>query len=149
MEQREQIQQVLSFANQYPGCHLATVDGDQPRVRGMLLWFADETGFYFHTGSVKNLPKQIRKSPKAEIAFIKPSETQEDMLTLRVSGNAEIMDDKELEERLFTERPWLLENLKQNPDGHVVIFRIKDCEAFFWDLTKNLVLDSNTRIKLS
>lgn len=29
-------------------CCLATAEGDQPRVRGLLLWFADHTGFSVH-----------------------------------------------------------------------------------------------------
>ena len=51
----------IKFANETPVCYLATADGDQPRVRALGFWFADETGFYFQIGAVKdNLRAPIR-----------------------------------------------------------------------------------------
>ena len=44
--------------------HLATVEDGQPHVRGMLLYRADENGIIFHTGSFKDVFKQIEKNPK-------------------------------------------------------------------------------------
>ena len=41
------FQDCIKFATEIPVCYLATADGDQPRVRTFLLWYADETGFYF------------------------------------------------------------------------------------------------------
>jgi nitroimidazol reductase NimA-like FMN-containing flavoprotein (pyridoxamine 5'-phosphate oxidase superfamily) len=32
----------LSFANQNQACWLATSQDDQPHVRGLLMWFADQ-----------------------------------------------------------------------------------------------------------
>jgi nitroimidazol reductase NimA-like FMN-containing flavoprotein (pyridoxamine 5'-phosphate oxidase superfamily) len=40
----------IKFANENPVCYVATADGDQPRVWGLLMWFADETGFFFIPG---------------------------------------------------------------------------------------------------
>jgi len=42
-----EIKEFIQFARASPVCFLATADGDQPHVRGMLLFFADETSFYF------------------------------------------------------------------------------------------------------
>jgi pyridoxamine 5'-phosphate oxidase len=39
----------VDFANETKTCYLATVEGDQPRVRALGMWYADETGFYFQT----------------------------------------------------------------------------------------------------
>jgi uncharacterized pyridoxamine 5'-phosphate oxidase family protein len=52
--------------------YLATMDGDQPRVRVFLMWFADESGFYFHTGVAKRVCQQLRRNPKIEICLFKP-----------------------------------------------------------------------------
>jgi pyridoxamine 5'-phosphate oxidase len=41
------IQDAIRFANENPVCFLATVEKDQPRVRALAFWYADETGFYF------------------------------------------------------------------------------------------------------
>ncbi len=35
----------VAFANEYPICFMATEEGEQPRVRALLQWFADERGF--------------------------------------------------------------------------------------------------------
>ncbi len=45
----------IKFANETPVCYLATMDKDQPRVRALGFWFADENGFYFQIGSVKDM----------------------------------------------------------------------------------------------
>ena len=65
-------QDIVKFANENPVCFLATADEDQPRVRGMLMWFADETGFYFSSANTKDLTKQLRANPKVEITFYSP-----------------------------------------------------------------------------
>ena len=62
-------QEIFKLINENPAFHLATVEGDQPRVRGMLLYRADENGFIFHTASTKDVFAQIKKNPKAEMCF--------------------------------------------------------------------------------
>jgi len=51
-------QDCIKFANENPVCYIATMDGDQPRVRGFLMWFADEKGFYFQ----KRLQQEDQKT---------------------------------------------------------------------------------------
>jgi pyridoxamine 5'-phosphate oxidase len=36
------LKDCIEFANKNPVCWLATAEGDQPRVRGFLLWYTDE-----------------------------------------------------------------------------------------------------------
>jgi pyridoxamine 5'-phosphate oxidase len=60
-------QDCIRFANENPLCSLATIDNNQPRVRLVGMWFADETGFYFQTGGVKEIPKQLRKTPALRV----------------------------------------------------------------------------------
>ncbi len=148
MEQNSNYHQILSFANQNPACHLATLDGDQPRVRGMLMWYADETGFYFHTSSLKSLSKQLKGSPKVEVAFIKQTENPAEMEAMRVSGIAEVIDDKSMEERLLAERPWLGQLDSESSDSNLVIFKISGGEAFSWDMSVNLREDTIERVKI-
>ena len=63
------LQGCLTFATENPVCYLATVDGDQPRVRAVLMWFAHDHGFYFAILSPKDVSQQLHKNPKAEICF--------------------------------------------------------------------------------
>lgn len=135
----EKLAEVLLFANQNPSSWLATNEDDQPRVRGMLMWFADETGFYYHTGRAKSLCSQIEKNPKVEAVFIRNQNDPVNFETLRVTGIAEMVKDEDLERRLFQERPWLLDNIKRaGVDTDVAIFRIVKGSAYIWNMSWNL-----------
>lgn len=146
MEHKNNYHQILSFANQNPACHLATVEGDQPRVRGLLMWYADETGFYFHTALSKRLPKLLMQNPKVEVAFLKQTDNPAELEAMRVNGIAQIIEDKSLEERLLTERPWLKEYEKISPESKLVIFRISNGEAYIWNMSVNLQEDKIVKI---
>ena len=58
------IQDCIKFATEHPVCCFATAEGDQPRARYVRLCFADDTGFYFHTESVKPCTVSLRKTPR-------------------------------------------------------------------------------------
>ena len=42
--------------------YIATAEGDQPRVRAFAMWFCDNTGFYYHTGTPKKIFGQLKKN---------------------------------------------------------------------------------------
>lgn len=148
MGQNSKHHQVLSLANEHPACDLATVENDQPRVRGMLMWYADETGFYFHTSSKKELATQLVNNPKVEVAFLKSTDNPAESAQLRVCGIAEIIKDKSLEERLIKERPWLKEFEKAVPGSSIVLFRISKGEAHIWDMSVNMHEETIERVKI-
>ncbi len=130
--------EVLLFANQNPKSWMATSEENQPHVRGMLLWFADETGFYYHTASSKSLSNQIQKNPKMEVAFERNAD-QPDFEMLRVTGTVEIVKDEELEKRLKQERAWLWGNIENaKADTEVLIFRIVNATAYIWNMKWNI-----------
>lgn len=129
---------IIDFANQNPTTWLATLEEGEPRVRGMLLWFADETGFYYHTASIKSLVEQLRKDPRVQAAFSFSGASMSELKQLRVTGVVEFVQDEALEQRLYKERPWVLDNAKIMPEGTtVVIFRIASGSAYLWDLSAN------------
>lgn len=131
------LQDVLSFANQNPACWLATSQDEQPHVRGMLLWFADASGFYFHTGSVKSLAEQIAKNPRVEIAFHNPGRGPGDGRMLRMTGKAERVIDAELEARLVHERAWLKDMVAASAQGTLFMFRVAHGEIRNWSMAVN------------
>jgi uncharacterized pyridoxamine 5'-phosphate oxidase family protein len=63
------LQEYITFATENPVCQLARVEGDQPRVRTLLMWYADESGFYFQTLSPKDMRRQLRENPKVKLCF--------------------------------------------------------------------------------
>lgn len=86
----------VKFANETPVCYLATAEGDQPRVRALGFWFADETGFYFQIGAMKDMYGQLQTNRKVEACFWQPDEQTGTMM--RVAGEVEFVDDQNLKE---------------------------------------------------
>jgi pyridoxamine 5'-phosphate oxidase len=128
----------VKFANENPLTYIATADGDQPRVRAFAMWFADNTGFYYHTGTPKRVYRQLLKNPNVELCFYSPG-TEGAGKMMRVSGGVEFLEDKSLEERLFRDRPWVKELLATAPEGgKLAMFRIAHGEAYFWTMENNM-----------
>lgn len=143
----ELLNEVLLFANENPSSWLATSDNDQPHVRGMLLWFADETGFYYHTAKAKRVYQQIIENPKVEIAFIRNANDPINFETLHITGVAEVVVDDELMKRLFIERPWLGDNMKNSGiDTECVIFKITKGSAYIWNMKWNIKESQSPRV---
>lgn len=127
----------IEFANKYPVCYLATVEGDQPRVRGFMMWYADENGFYFHTGTSKNVCRQLKKNPNIEVCFFAPDPNVGKMM--RVTGKARFLDDINLKARLLEERPFLKAIGIAKPDDPLLaVFQIYSGEARFWTMENNM-----------
>lgn len=126
----------VKFANENPVAYLATVEGDQPRVRAFLMWFADNTGFYFQIGSIKATYEQLKANPKTEVCFYdnqKPTGTM-----MRITGKAEFIDDKDMKAKVIAERPFLTTFGFTPEHPGLIIFRIAKGEAVFWTMKTNL-----------
>ena len=130
------ITDCINFANENKLCFLATTENDQPRVRALGFWFADQTGFYFQTGSVKSFCGQLKANPKTEVCFYKHS----NMIgsTMRISGEVEFVDDINLKERVMNERPFLKSFGLTVDSPRLIIFRIPHGQAHFWTIETNL-----------
>lgn len=113
-------------------CSFATVDGDQPHVRMLSLWFAHESGFYFSIVKTGNLYQQLSVNPKVELCFYAPPETPMTQrpwigTMMRIKGTVEFVDDPALKERLLSDRPFMCPFA-----ADTVIFRVQNGEAWFW-----------------
>jgi len=132
------FQDALAFANQNQVCWVATSQDDQPHVRGLLMWFADATGFYFHTGATKSLAEQISKNPRVEIAFYNSGEGPGKGRMMRVTGKVERVIDPALEARLVQERAWLKDMVAASAKGRLYMFRMPHGEIHDWTMATNL-----------
>ena len=139
------LEDYIKFANENKVCSIATIDGDQPRVRGFLMWFADKTGFYFHTGASKNVSKQLKKNQNIEICTI--SQTPQGGKIMRIAGKVKFLNDTTLRARLLEERPFL-KGLCSGPEDELLeIFQIYTGEAHFWTMENNLKESEIERVK--
>jgi uncharacterized pyridoxamine 5'-phosphate oxidase family protein len=138
MSASPELSQAFAFANQNPACWLATSVDGQPHVRGMLMWFADETGFYFHTGTMKSLADQLQQNPRVEAAFHNPGKGPGDGRMMRVQGVIERVQNPDLEARLIQERAWLKDMVAAQAAGKLYVFRIVHGEIHDWTMATNL-----------
>jgi pyridoxamine 5'-phosphate oxidase len=134
----------VQFANKIKTAHLATIDGDQPRVRPLGMWYADESGFYFQSQSVKVLCHQLQKNNKVEFSFFDPDSFK----VLRVSGKAEFINDIDAKKKVLEERTFLKDMGITTPDDpRLAIFRVAKGEAFFWTMKDSMKEADIPRIK--
>ena len=61
------VERVCKFLDDAQTYYLATVEGDQPRVRPFGTALVYEDKLYIQTGKVKSVSKQIEANPKVEI----------------------------------------------------------------------------------
>jgi pyridoxamine 5'-phosphate oxidase len=130
------IKECIQFANANPLCFLATTEGNQPRVRALGFWFADETGFYLQTGEVKEFYQQLKKNPKTELCFYRHEGAIGKML--RIAGEVEFLEDRGLKEKVLRERPFLKSFGLTIDSPGLIIFRIAHGKAHFWAMEDNL-----------
>ncbi|MCK9617313.1 MAG: pyridoxamine 5'-phosphate oxidase family protein [Lentimicrobiaceae bacterium] len=126
-------QEIFEFLNSHPIFYLATADGDQARVRGIMLHKADEKGLVFTTAKYRDVYKQLITNPKVELCF------HEQHLQIRVTGIAEEIDeDIELKKEIVAARdfmkPWIAKT-GYEPMG---LFRVTHCVATTWTMTNTL-----------
>ncbi len=121
----EKVVQFLKDAQTY---YLATVDGDQPRVRPFGTANVYDGKLYIQTGKVKEVSKQLHKNPKAEICAFK------DGVWLRVSG--ELIEDDSFEARksMLDAYPELRAMYSEG-DGNTEVFYFKNATATFSSFT--------------
>jgi len=132
------LQEVIEFANQNPVCYVATTEGSQPRVRAFLMWFADKTGFYFHTGAPKRVYGQLVNNSKVEVCFFAPGPSPGTGKMLRVTGEIKFVGDPDLKKRLVDERPFLKAMGLGYKDPNLVVFSVYTGEAHFWTMENNM-----------
>ena len=104
---------------------LATVDGDQPKVRPLGAHMEMDGKVLFGVGDFKDVYKQLKANPKAEIVACKP-----DTHWLRYTGKAVFEDDPKYAEAFLEMMP-MLRNIYNDQTGHkMMIFHLEDAKAY-------------------
>jgi pyridoxamine 5'-phosphate oxidase len=127
--------EILDFLNAHPVFHLATVEGDKPHVRGMLLYRADENGILFHTGKTKDLHKQLSADPNVELSF--NNGKFDDLVQVRISGTVELVEDMELKKEIVQNRDFLKAWVDQAGYEPLAVYRMKKGLATIWTMKTN------------
>ena len=123
------MQRVVEFLKEAKTYYLATVEGDQPRVRpfGTVNIFEDR--LYIQTGKVKDVSKQIHANPKVELCAFKDGDW------LRVAGT--LVEDDRMEPKVSMLDAYPeLKGMYAADDGNTEVFYFKDATATFSSFTK-------------
>ncbi len=118
------MEKVLEFLREAGTYYLATVEGDQPRVRPFGTVNLFEGKLYIQTGKVKPVAKQLAANPKAEICAFKGG------AWLRIA--CELIEDDRTEARksMLDAYPNLRGMYSEN-DGNTVVYYMKNATATF------------------
>ena len=122
------MQKVLDFLKSAGTYYLATMDGDQPRVRPFGTAHIFEGKLYIQTGKVKPVSKQIASNPKVEICAFK------DGTWLRLCGELVEDDRTEARKSMLNAYPELRSMYDEN-DGNTQVFYFKNATATFSSFT--------------
>ena len=127
------MQKVYDFLKECGTYYLATVEGDQPRVRPFGTVDVFEGKLYIQTGKVKDVSKQIQQNPKVELcAFGKGK-------WLRVSGKLVRDDHIEAKEHKLAAYPSLQSQYSATDDNTEVLY-FEDATAVFSSFTSEPVV---------
>ena len=118
------MQSVCQFLKDAGVYYLATVEGDQPRVRPFGTAHIFEDKLYIQTGKVKPCSQQILANPKVEIcAFHQGS-------WIRIAGQLVEDDRIEAKKSMLDAYPSLRGMYDEN-DGNTQVFWLKNATATF------------------
>lgn len=118
------MQEVYEFVKECGTYYLATVEGDQPRVRPFGTVHIFDGKFYIQTGKVKECSKQMHANPKVEIcAFGKGK-------WVRIAGTAVSDDRIEAKQSMLDAYP-SLQNMYKADDDNTEVLYLKDVTATF------------------
>lgn len=123
------MKRVVDFLKEAGTYYLATVDGDQPRVRPFGTAHVFEGKLYIQTGKVKDVSRQIHANPKVELCAFKNGEW------LRIAGELVEDDRREARQSMLDAYP-SLQQMYSADDGNTEVFYLKNATAIFSSFTK-------------
>ena len=122
------MEKVYEFLKECGTYYLATVEGDQPRVRPFGTVNIFDGRLYIQTGKVKPVSKQISENPKVEICAFNGEKW------LRLSGELKEDDRVEAKKSMLDSYPELRGMYDEN-DGNTQVLYLKNATAVFSSFT--------------
>lgn len=123
------MKEVYEFLKSCGTYYLATVEGDQPRVRpfGTVDLFEDK--IYIQTGLVKPVAKQMAANPKVEISGMAGGKW------IRLAAEAVLDERIEAQEHMLEAYP-NLRGMYQPGDGNTAVYYLKNATAQICSFTE-------------
>jgi uncharacterized pyridoxamine 5'-phosphate oxidase family protein len=122
------MEKICNFLKEAGVYYLATVEGDQPRVRPFGTALLYEGKLYIQTGKVKPVSKQLAANPKAEICAFK------DGVWLRIAGEL-VNDDRVEVKKAILDEYSNLRGMYDEHDDNTKVLYFKNGVATFSSFT--------------
>jgi general stress protein 26 len=105
-------------ADRFP--YLATIDGDQPRVRPVSPVRTD--GFTVYVANLRSYHKtaEIGANPRVELCYLDDHHNQ-----VRITGVAEVVTDRQLLQEVWDSNPLLRQYLGSLDNPELILYRIR------------------------
>ena len=126
------MKRVYEFLKKAEVYYLATVEGDQPRVRpfGTIDLFEDK--LYIQTGKIKPVANQMKANPKVEISAMAEGKW------IRIAAEAVLDDNIAAQEHMLDAYP-NLKAMYQPGDGNTEVYYLKNATAQICSFTEPTV----------
>ncbi|MCF0222467.1 MAG: pyridoxamine 5'-phosphate oxidase family protein [Fibrobacter sp.] len=120
------MEEVLKFLKEAGAYFLATVDGDQPKVRPFGTADIFEGKLYIQTGKAKDVSRQIAANPKVQLCAMNRAGNE----WLRVEGT--LVEDDRLEPKVHMLEAYpSLKAMYKAEDPNTQVLYFKDAQAVF------------------
>ena len=123
------MNEIYEFLKSCGTYYLATVEGDQPRVRPFGTIDIFDGGLYIQTGKVKSVAKQMEAAPKVELCAFNGEKW------VRLTAEAVLDDRIEAQEHMLDGYP-SLKAMYQPGDGNTAVYRLTNAVAQICSFTE-------------
>ena len=124
------MKEVYEFLKKCGVYYLATVEGDQPRVRPFGTYDLFEEKLYLQTGKIKPVANQLKANPKVEISAMSPEGKW-----IRITAEAVLDDNLAAQEHMLAAYPSLQAQYKPG-DGNTEVYYLKNATAVICSFTE-------------
>lgn len=117
-EELAKLAQAVIKADPFP--YLATMDGDQPRLRPVSPVKTD--GFTVYVANLRSYHKtiEIEKNPKVELCYLDDHHDQ-----VRITGLAEAVTDRSVLQEIWDANPLLRQYLGSIDNPQLIVYRVQ------------------------
>lgn len=123
------MNEVYEFLKQCKTYYLATMEGDQPRVRPFGTVDIFEGRLYIQTAKIKKVSQQMKTNPKVEISATLGRQW------IRLEAVAVLDDRLEAKQHMLDSYP-MLQSMYKADDGNTEVFWLKDATATIFSFTE-------------
>src|SRR5260370_27537957 len=123
-KQVAQLAQSVIEADRFP--YLATIDGDEPRVRPVSP--VKTEGFTVYVANLRSYHKtvEIQANPNVELCYIDDHHDQ-----VRITGRADVLNDPVLLQEIWNAKPLLRQYLGDIGNPELIVYRIRPTRVRF------------------